>query len=737
MFKRLFLALILSLIASTAWAQNVTCPTRALGDNSNACASTSFVQQAINTNDIVYSVLDSRWGSTTTGQGGDDSTAINQCITYATQNGGGTCYFPPPLSGHYNVCAAPVTIPDGALPSPITLEMSASTGYDIRILPGCASPPEAVVVDNSHYSSNSKTKTTSQATGTGTTLTFANTTGITVGMLVFDAITAVIPNATYVSQTTPTTVTISKAVTGGGVGNGDTIVFQPPTDRERARLGLVNMRMDARCLTDDLHVYYDVGQWATGSVFANAKAGGANIHIYAGYENSFDATNTARNINDATAGIDCYHSPADLPAFNFLTEGTDGHISMVAVNAEFAQFAALGGGNNFIGSHGWGYGYIDGTGAGDGQPELRAAYGYYSVGGQNFTAVRSDDPVKAWFRITRPPGADVGGATITSALATVSSAGTGGTPGFQLLTGTGGTGTKATYMVYVLPDGTVGGPALPVGLGYYSVAPTFPDTLSGGGYSGAGRPTITTTMATGALYGGGGNILGGALAITGLATPGLAGISLGDFIYTLNVNGVLFGGITASNCIVPDVGINSGNLVQNNFNCAYATPLTENQIQIAGSIGSLNLGGAGNTGDTISWSDTSTHYIGCGPGAGLCNIQAGAGTVAQINGNGLISFKPILVGADLPTISACGTSPPAASAGSSSNGGRFTLGTGNPSACTIAFNTAFQNYAYCTVAPATGYTGTYYVSAQSKSAFTVTLGTATNSAQFNYSCIGN
>lgn len=39
------LALAFLLLASPAWAQNPTCPTRPIGDSSNACASTAFVQQ--------------------------------------------------------------------------------------------------------------------------------------------------------------------------------------------------------------------------------------------------------------------------------------------------------------------------------------------------------------------------------------------------------------------------------------------------------------------------------------------------------------------------------------------------------------------------------------------------------------------------------------------------------------------------------------------------------------------
>lgn len=42
---RLALGLLFALVTSAAWAQNPTCPTRPVGDNSNACASTAFVSQ--------------------------------------------------------------------------------------------------------------------------------------------------------------------------------------------------------------------------------------------------------------------------------------------------------------------------------------------------------------------------------------------------------------------------------------------------------------------------------------------------------------------------------------------------------------------------------------------------------------------------------------------------------------------------------------------------------------------
>src|ERR1043166_7472197 len=69
--------------------------------------------------------------------------------------------------------------------------------------------------------------TTSAATASGTTLTFTSVPSwIAVGMTVRDATTAsVIPSATTVSSKTGTTVVISNAVTGGGVGSGDSITF--------------------------------------------------------------------------------------------------------------------------------------------------------------------------------------------------------------------------------------------------------------------------------------------------------------------------------------------------------------------------------------------------------------------------------------------------------------------------------------------------------------------------------
>ena len=601
----------------------------------------------------------------TAGSGNDDSTAINACITAAITGGGGICFLPPPSSGHYNVCASSATVPGYAVGGDVTIEMSNGGGYDLRILPSCMSPPAAVLVDLPRTGGASETLATNSSTASGTTINFSSTSNVLVGQLAYDSTTlSAIPIASYVVSKTSTTVTLTNSVTS--VGSGDNIVFMTPFDQGRARMRLENVRLDGQCVADDLHIYWDPGANATGSVFANAKAGGANILIYGGYENVFDSTNTARNINDASTGVNCYHYPSDLPAFNYETFGTDGTIGMSGVNAEIANFAQLnGGGNNFVASHGWGY---IGPPYGDGQSNLGEAYGYYISGPGNLTSVRTDDPQVAWIRQTRQPGA---GNVLPQPYAIVH-AGSGGTPGYQILTGTGGTATthKATYLVYVLPSGVPAGPAMPVYLGDYTVAPTFPDTLSGGGFTGD-KPTVTAAMGSGPNYGAGSNIIGGSVAISGTASSSLVGFSLDDAVFNGQIVGANFNFLTTpSNCIIADgtapglYGTFTVFNMQANVDCSVTTQINlQSQISIVGSLGSLILGGTGNIGNVLGWSDSGTHYIVCGATVGVCNIQSNSVNVAQVNSNGLQIFSPLsttnaLIQTTAPTIaSGFGTSP--------------------------------------------------------------------------------
>ena len=76
-----------------------------------------------------------------------------------------------------------------------------------------------------HFASGSGTTNATTSAGNAT-LHFAATPGsIYVGATITDTTSAVIPAGTTVSSVTPTTVVISANATGGGVGNGDTIAF--------------------------------------------------------------------------------------------------------------------------------------------------------------------------------------------------------------------------------------------------------------------------------------------------------------------------------------------------------------------------------------------------------------------------------------------------------------------------------------------------------------------------------
>jgi len=93
-----------------------------------------------------------------------------------------------------------------------------------------------------------------------------------------------------------------------------------------------------------------------------------------------------------------------------------------------------------------------------------------------------------------------------------------------------------------------------------------------------------------------------------------------------------------------------------------------------------------------------------------------------------------------PSITSCGTTGTAAT-GSTSFHGTVTFGaSGTPSACTASFATAFANYASCAISPANataaGATILPYISAQSKTAFTITTAVAAGGAAFNYVCDG-
>jgi hypothetical protein len=132
-------------------------------------------------------------------------------------------------------------------------------------------------------------------------------------------------------------------------------------------------------------------------------------------------------------------------------------------------------------------------------------------------------------------------------------------------------------------------------------------------------------------------------------------------------------------------------------------------------------------------------------------LGTGTGTLVSIGSNGHAQLSGVIANGwsaspqatllrspnSAPTLSSCGTSP-AVMSGSNNNSGRFTTGTASPSACTITFATANPTSSFCTISSANAAANgtTAYVSAQSASSFTVTLG-ARNDAAYNYVCIWN
>ena len=94
----------------------------------------------------------------------------------------------------------------------------------------------------------------------------------------------------------------------------------------------------------------------------------------------------------------------------------------------------------------------------------------------------------------------------------------------------------------------------------------------------------------------------------------------------------------------------------------------------------------------------------------------------------------------VPILSTCGTGSPVAATGSGNQGGQFTVGGGTITTCTVTFANAYPNYAFCTISPAnagaSAVTVLPYISASSKTAFTVTMAASTPGAAFNYSCQG-
>ena len=92
-----------------------------------------------------------------------------------------------------------------------------------------------------------------------------------------------------------------------------------------------------------------------------------------------------------------------------------------------------------------------------------------------------------------------------------------------------------------------------------------------------------------------------------------------------------------------------------------------------------------------------------------------------------------------PALNPCGSSP-VIDSNSTNQSGTLTTGTGTPTVCTLTFTTAYPTAAQCSITPANaaanGVSGGTYISSQNSAGFTITLGTGTSSAAYNYVCFG-
>jgi len=194
----------------------------------------------------------------------------------------------------------------------------------------------------------------------------------------------------------------------------------------------------------------------------------------------------------------------------------------------------------------------------------------------------------------------------------------------------------------------------------------------------------------------------------------------------------------------------------NDYNIGPASPSGESTLTVstATQYSGMYLGNGSNVSAALigfsSTNDNGGLKLALG---GIANVQLLAWGASYFNGGnvafgGTSASYPVDVTGQVrttaaylnssppPSLSSCGTSPSTA-AGSSNQGGQITLGTGAPTACAVTFANAYPTYAFCTLTPASAYTGTYYLSGVSKSGFTINLGTGTSSAAFNYGCNGN
>lgn len=180
MFKRLLLALALSFIGTSAWAQNPTCPTRSIGDNSNACASTAYVQNQIVADSPEY--IATNFGVVC------DGTTINTKLqtlinTVITAGGGtivlpvGVCLEPTGLIedlSSYSSAFKPIVNIRGQGPAVTTIQTNGFTGAALQIKGNSTNDETFLVLSDFALNGNSTSASTGLLTSDTAYLTLRN-----------------------------------------------------------------------------------------------------------------------------------------------------------------------------------------------------------------------------------------------------------------------------------------------------------------------------------------------------------------------------------------------------------------------------------------------------------------------------------------------------------------------------------------------------------------------------------
>jgi hypothetical protein len=156
-------------------------------------------------------------------------------------------------------------------------------------------------------------------------------------------------------------------------------------------------------------------------------------------------------------------------------------------------------------------------------------------------------------------------------------------------------------------------------------------------------------------------------------------------------------------------------------------------INLSGALYFFNVNTLSTDGINVYLKANSSGGMYFQPNGGVTELTVlSTGTTAVHNVSAPIHLSSVAA----PVASTCGTGS-AVDAGSSAQAGKFTIGSG-ATACTLTFAVAYPTNTYCTVTPAAqpaAVSNIPYISAQSKTAFTVSGGAA--SASYYYTCGGN